>query len=102
MKKSIITAAIIALTTGIFASAAQAGTPWVDHREHRQGVRIYNGVANGSLTVRETGKLLRGQARIRATERRFKSDGVVTPGERLRLHHKLNRENRRIYRFKHN
>lgn len=102
MKKSIITITVLALTAGVFAGAAQAGTPWVDKREHRQGVRIWHGVANGSLNLRETGRLLRGQVRVRAAERRFKSDGIVTPRERFRLHRKLNRQNRRIYRFKHN
>lgn len=102
MRKSIITVTVVALATGLFAGVAQADTPWVDKREHRQAVRIFNGVANGSLTFRETGKLLRGQARVRRAERRFKSDGVVTPRERFRLHRKLNRQNRRIHRFKHN
>ena len=104
MKKSIITAAIFALSTGIFASAAQAQpqTPWVDKREAKQAHRIWHGIANGSLTFRETGQLIRGQARIRAAERRYKADGVVTPRERVRLHRKLNRQSRRIWRKKHN
>ena len=102
MKKSIITITVIALTAGIFAGAAQADTPWVDKREHRQGVRIWHGLTSGSLGPREIGALLRGQVRVRAAERRYKADGVVTPRERLRLHRKLNRQNRRIYRFKHN
>ena len=48
----------------------------------------------------ETVELL--QARIRNQERRFKSDGVVTRHERVRMHRALNRQNRRIYRRKHN
>ena len=52
--------------------------------------------------MREAGSLIRGQARIRAAERRYKADGVVTPRERIRLHRQLNRQNRRIWRKKHN
>ena len=70
MKKSIIAAALVALTTGIFAGTAQAGTPWVDEREHRHAVRIWHGIANGLLTPREVEKLWRGNKRIRAAERR--------------------------------
>lgn len=102
MKKSLITVTLVALTTGIFASAANAQTPWVDHRQGNQAKRIWHGIANGSLTPRETAGLLRGQVRSRAMERRFKSDGVVTPRERVRLHRQLNRQNRRIWRKKHN
>ena len=104
MKKSIIAAAAIAITAGLFAPPANAGpwTPGVDKREHNQGVRIWRGVKNGSLTVRETGQLIRGQVRIRRAERRAKSDGVVTFRERARLHRQLNRQSRRIWRKKHN
>lgn len=102
MKKTIIAAMTIAITSGLFAASAEAGTPWVDKREHRQAERIWHGIANGSLNARETGKLLRGQARIRAAERRYKADGVVTPRERHRLHRQLNRQNRKIWRKKHN
>ncbi len=104
MKKSIIAAVAVALTTGLFSASAQAGpfTPGLDKREHRQGVRIWNGVKDGSLTVRETGQLIRGQARLRRAERRAKSDGVVTGRERARLHRKANRQSRRIWRKKHN
>ena len=102
MKKSIIAAAVVAMTTGIFAGTAQAGTPGIDHREHRQAMRILEGVATGSLNLWETRVLWRGQLRIRATERRFKRDGVVTPRERFRLQRMLNRQSRKIRRFKHN
>ncbi len=102
MKKSIIAVITVAITSGLFTASAEAGTPWVDQREHRQANRIWHGIASGELNGRETGSLLRGQARIRRNERRFKSDGVVTPSERSRLHRQQNRQNRRIWRFKHN
>lgn len=105
MKKSIIAAVAIALTTGLFSAPAvhaDPRTPGIDKREHRQGVRIWRGVKNGSLTPRETAGLLRGQVRVRRAERRARSDGRVTPRERVRLHRQLNRQSRRIWRRKHN
>ena len=102
MKKSIIAATLAVLATAASINTAAAQTPWVDQRERNQGVRIFHGIANGSLTVREAGSLIRGQARIRAAERRYKADGVVTPRERIRLHCQLNRQNRRIWRKKPN
>ena len=98
--------AIILTVVGLsaFAASAQAGpkSPWVDEREHRQAGRIYNGIANGDLSYRETRKLLRGQAHLRRKEARFKADGVLTPSERFRLHRSLNRQSNRIWRKKHN
>ena len=96
-------AAIAIAIAGLAAStAAEAGTPWVDHREHRQWERIYGGIQSGQLTPREAGSLLAGQARVRRLEHRFKSDGVVTVGERIRLHRALNRQSVRIWVKKHN
>ena len=103
MRKSIIIIALSLVTTGFGASMAAAqSTPGVDNRENRQAKRIFHGVRNGSLTPRETGQLLRGEARIHRMENRFKSDGKVTVKERARLHRNLNRQSRRIYRKKHN
>ncbi len=103
MLKSIALASLAAVTLSLFTESASAGsTPGVDKRQHNQAGRIYDGVRNGSLTAKETGQLMRGQARLRNQERRFKSDGVVTPGERVRMHRNLNRQSRRIWRKKHN
>ena len=85
-----------------FAASAQADTPWVNDRQRNQAERIYDGVANGDLSFRETRKLLRGQAHNRRMEARFKRDGVVTPLERYRLHQSLNRQSQRIYNKKNN
>lgn len=93
---------VLTITVTSNVNAQAQDTPGVDWRQHNQGHRIYHGVANGSLNFRETGQLLRGQVRIRRMERRFKSDGVVTHGERHRLHRALNGQSRRIYRRKHN
>ncbi len=103
MYKSLVIVAAAALTMSFSAGAASAqSTPGADWRQHNQSQRIFNGVQDGSLTLRETGQLVRGQARIHNQERRFKSDGVVTRRERVRMHRTLNRQSRRIYRRKHN
>ena len=103
-KSTCVFAIMTALSLATVVSAASAGnnTPGVDKRQINQATRIYNGVQNGSLTLKETGQLIRGQARVRRMERRFKSDGVVTTGERIRLHRAQNRQSRRIFRKKHN
>ena len=98
MKTMILAAAALVLVTG----AANAGTPWVDQRQHNQAHRIFNGIQNGQLTFRETGQLLRGQARVRNREAYFKSDGIVTPRERFKLFMLQSRQDYRIYRTKHN
>jgi hypothetical protein len=98
MKTIILAATALVLVSG----AASAGTPLVDQRQHGQAHRIFNGVQNGDLTFRETGRLIRGQARVHNREAYYKSDGVVTPAERARLFRMQTRQDLRIYRKKHN
>lgn len=96
------TFAFAGLALVLASGPALADTPYVDQREHRQAHRIHDGIKNGELTYREAGQLIRGQARVRRLESHFKSDGVVTPGERAVLHRQLNRQSVRIYNKKHN
>jgi hypothetical protein len=94
---------IIALgALGIMAtSAAASSTPGIDHREHRQLHRITKGIQNGSLNRQETARLLRHQVHIQRLEQRAKADGVVTRHERHRIRAAQNRQNRAIWRNKH-
>jgi hypothetical protein len=80
---------------------AVAGTPGVDKREKNQKHRIVQGVKSGELTARETAKLVKGQKQLKHMERRAKADGVVTKKERIRLHHKANKESAKIKHNKH-
>ena len=84
-------------------SAAAAGTrdPGVNKRQHRQHERIVDGVKSGELTHREARSLRTEQRAIKAEEAEFKSDGVLTRGERRELHRDLNESSRDIYREKH-
>ena len=94
---------ILAAMASVFvAGTAMAGTPLVDNRQNDQAHRIYNGVQNGQLSLRETGKLIRGQVRVYNKEQQFKSDGVVTFDERVKLFRMQTRQDVRIYNKKHN
>jgi len=88
----------------LIASSAYAGntnSPGVNKRQHHQVGRIKHGVKSGALTGRETARLMGEQIQNRHMERRFKSDGHLGVGERVRLHRDLNKSSRRIYRQKH-
>ncbi len=100
MKKIITTLGLVFAFS--FAAAAQNNTPLVDERENNQKHRIVNGVKSGDLNFKETAKLLKQQAEIRKFERKAKSDGNVTFGERFRLHRELNQASRNVRRKKNN
>ncbi len=92
----------VALST-LLVSTAYAGTrdPGVNKRQHSQHARIHDGVKSGELTHGEAKALRSEQRAIRAQEREFKSDGVLTHGERRELHRDLNESSRDIHREKH-
>jgi hypothetical protein len=107
MKRLLIASLLTIVTAGGtlgLASTASAGTnsPGIDRREARQQNRIYQGVGSGSLTPKETYRLERRQANIRAQEAQFKADGNLTRRERTVLNNRLDRSSRAIYRAKHN
>jgi hypothetical protein len=75
--------------------------PGVNARQHNQQDRIAQGVRSGALT-RDEAKGLRDEQRgIRQEERQYKSDGVLTRGERKDLQQDLNVASRNIYSEKH-
>jgi hypothetical protein len=74
----------------------------VNERQQNQRERIRDGVQSGELTGVEAARLRRQDAQIRLNEARARqSGGEFTPQERARIQRQLNRENRRIYRQKH-
>jgi hypothetical protein len=85
---------------GILQTQAQ-NTPGVDQRQRIERHRIQEGLASGELTRREAADARKNQRKVRRTERRVKADGVVTPTERARLHHKQNKASRQLRRDKH-
>jgi len=101
MLKKVLCTALVAAT---FAAplCAQAGE--VLNREHRQENRIYQGVANGSLTRSEYDHLQAREAAINFSRERDlqRNDGRLTPREYWNLNRRENALSRSIYRDKHN
>jgi hypothetical protein len=83
------------------SAADPTNTPRVDARQQHQQARINQGVASGALTGREAHRLQREQRAIRHAETHAKADGVVTAGERARLHRMQNQASRDIHHQKH-
>ena len=95
-------AVVAVITTLAFALAANAGE--VRKRQENQQDRIAAGVANGSLTPRETINLERKEVRLNNEVRDFREDngGKLTPREYAKVNRQLNGLSRNIYRDKHN
>lgn len=71
-------------------------------RNLNQDKRIEAGIANGTLTNRETAKLEQGQARVDGAEGHAVADGHVGAAEQRKLQHAENRQSKRIRRAKTN
>jgi hypothetical protein len=75
--------------------------PGVNTRQHHQHDRIAHGVRSGALTADEARALRAERRSLRQEERQYKSDGMLTRGERRDLHRDLNVASRNIYDEKH-
>ena len=96
------TTLVAALSSFVVATAfAGDRDPGVNKRQRHQHSRIAEGVKSGELTHSEAKSLRADQHAIRAEEAEFKSDGVLTRGERRELHRDLNESSRDIRREKH-
>lgn len=90
--------------TTVIASANQAEAKgWgVNARENRQQNRIYNGVANGSLTQREAARMEKQQQKLARREARMRQSGNgLSRNERAKLEREENRTSQNIYNQKH-
>lgn len=102
---------LLSIVLGVLASGSAlaqspspdttAATPRIDQRQTHQRQRIEQGQASGSLTRRETHRLMREQHAIARAQRHAKADGQVTAQERHRLHHMQDDASRDIRRQKH-
>lgn len=97
--KTIKTLAVLSLALPMLAFATD--TPRVDQRQMNQERRIDQGIESGRLTEREANRLEHGQQHVDNVENRAKADGVVTRGERARMHQAQEVQSRHIYRQKH-
>jgi hypothetical protein len=98
MKTIILASLVLAVTS----ATSFAGTPWINARQKAQSHRIYNGIVGGSINYPESQKLLQGQNHVQNLENAAKSDGVVTPLERARIHTAQTVQSARIFIKKHN
>ena len=95
---------ILGLGVGAIApisASAEIRTHSINRVEHRQQVRIRQGIRSGELTRREAGRLEAEQAKIRLNQRFARADGDITPNERQRLHKELHKANHDIYHQNH-
>ena len=86
------------LCAGLLPIASSAAT--IDGREHREQVRIHEGIRSGELTRAEARRLEAEQARIRVDERFARQNGL-TAKERERLQKELQHASKVIYKQKH-
>lgn len=106
MKKVAALALVLSLF-GTFAivSDAEARPYWkkrVNVRQNRQQKRIFNGTTGGSLTMRENRNLQNQQAKLAATEARFRASGNgLTKNEAARLEVRQDAYSQNIYKQKH-
>lgn len=88
---------LAALPTVASADAGTTwGTAWLNARETRQDLRTDRGIANGSLTARETARIEYRDARLDFATDRALSDGDLSKREFVRLNHGYNRNSQFI------
>ena len=68
---------------------------------HKQKVRIENGVRHGQITRNEARQLKQQQQRIKAMKKMAMADGVITARERMMIRNAEKRANVAIYYQKH-
>jgi len=94
----------LALTIGAAGLACpQADAQYgVNQRQRHQQNRVYKGMGNGSLNVREAARLGRQQYALNQKEQRFRASGNgLSMSERARLQNQQNALSQNIYQQKH-
>ncbi len=71
-------------------------------RNANQEKRVEAGLANGSLTSREAGRMEQGQAHVDRAEAHVAANGHVGAGEQQRVQHAENHQSKRIHRARTN
>jgi hypothetical protein len=101
MRRILVSVVAGALTLGTAIPSFAAGR--IDRRKDKQQARIAQGVKNGSLTPRETGRLEHQESAINREVRhdRKVNGGTLTPAQKARVNHQQNVVSRHIYRQKH-
>ena len=105
MKRFVLTmtgAAFMIAGSGMLQADEHDGR--IQQRKENQQARIAQGVANGSLTARETANLEHKEANLNneiRTERK-KNGGNLTNNEKRQINRQQNRLSKNIYNDKHN
>src|SRR5262245_20086724 len=94
---------LMTLAAFVALAATSASARDIARRTARQEGRIANGVATGSLSPREAGRLQRQENALQQQEQamRAANGGHLTPGERRLVTREQNGLSRRIWRQKH-
>jgi hypothetical protein len=102
LKKIALSATALVFVGAAFAQAqTPVPKPGIDARQAIQEQRINQGVQSGRLTEAEAARLQKGEARIDAAQARAAADGKVTNNEKRHLEKMANKEDREIYKQKH-
>jgi hypothetical protein len=101
MKNKFLTLMGAGIILGVTSLAVAQDVP---QRKENQQDRIAGGVAKGSLTPHETGKLEHKEAKINKETRhdRAQNGGPLTGKEKAKVNHQQNKVSKDIYRDKHN
>jgi len=104
LKNALLSAALVTLAIPGVAQNTATPRSEVGQRQENQQDRIAQGVKSGQLTAGETAHLEKNEARINKEVRndRAANGGKLTPQEKAKVNHQLNRQSRQIYRDKHN
>src|SRR5687768_4309710 len=96
MKRAILTL----IFCGAVSAPLFAQNP-VDTRQQNQKARIRQGVKSGELTRNEARQLIKGQAKVRAVEKKALKDSEITRKEARKLDRSLDKSSQKIFRQKH-
>jgi hypothetical protein len=99
---TMMTAAFTIAGSGMLRADEHEGR--IQQRKENQQARIGHGVANGSLTARETANLEHKEAKLNKEIRtdRMQNGGNLTNNEKRQINRQQNRLSKNIYNDKHN
>lgn len=92
---------LVSIVLILFAAFPAFAQKRVNNRQDSQRARIQQGVQSGELNRREAAKLRAGQRNVERLENKAEADGEITNKEKLRIEKAQDRQNRKIFREKH-
>ena len=96
MKRAILTLILCAAVSAPLFAQNPVGA-----RQQNQKARIRQGVKSGELTRNEARQLIKGQAKVRAVEKKALKDSEITRKEVRKLDRSLDKSSQKIFRQKH-